>query len=264
MDAQILNASALSKIAEWRGALPALTANQMREVDRAMIEDIGIALIQMMENAGRHLATLAREQLGGTVERKAIVVLAGRGNNGGGGLVAARRLATWGANVSVVLAAPPEEYRDVPAHQLVILQRVGVPLLVGAGGRPPLQKALILDALIGYGLHGAPTGLTADLIRAANAGGGKIIALDAPSGLDTTSGEIFNPCIRAAATLTLALPKIGLLGDSAREYVGELFVADVGVPPQVYAKMGIQVRNIFAEKEIVRIDRRSMHRAGAV
>ncbi len=254
----------MPEIADWRATLPALTANQMREVDRAMVEDIGITLIQMMENAGRHLATLAREQLGGTLEGKSVVVLAGRGNNGGGGLVAARRLATWGAKVSVVLAASPEEYRDVPAHQLTILQRMKVSLLVGAGGRPPLQGALILDALIGYGLRGAPTGLTAELIRAANASDGKIIALDTPSGLDTTSGEIFDPCIRAAATLTLALPKIGLLSDSAREHVGELFVADISVPPQVYAKIGIHVQNIFAEKEIVRIDRRAIHPANAV
>lgn len=254
----------MPKIAEWHGTLPALTTGQMREVDRAMIEDYGITLIQMMENAGSHLATLAREQLGGTVERKSIVVLAGRGNNGGGGLVAARRLETWGASVSVVLAAPPEEYRGAPAHQLSILQKIGMHVVGAMQASPLPQFDLILDALIGYGLRRAPTGSTADLIRAANAGGGKIIALDAPSGLDTTSGEIFDPCIRASATLTLALPKIGLFSDSAREYVGELFVADISVPPQVYAKMGIQVQNIFAEKEIVRIDRSSIRQAGAV
>ena len=113
-------------ISEWRGALPALTTEQMREVDRAMIEDFGITLMQMMENAGRHLATLAREKLGGNVEGKRIVVLAGRGNNGGGGLVAARRLANWGAQVCVVPAASPNEYQDVPAHQLAILQKMGI------------------------------------------------------------------------------------------------------------------------------------------
>ena len=108
-------------ISQYRDALPAITTDQMREVDRTMIQDIGITLIQMMENAGRHLATLAREKLGGKVESKRIVVLAGRGNNGGGGLVAARRLANWGADVCIVLAASPAEYSDVPALQLAIL-----------------------------------------------------------------------------------------------------------------------------------------------
>ena len=100
-----------------RQTIPLLTTDQMRQVDRAMIQDIGITLVQVMELAGRHLATLARERLGGAVRGKRIVVLAGRGNNGGGGLVAARRLANWGAQVGVVLAAPPDEYRDVPAHR---------------------------------------------------------------------------------------------------------------------------------------------------
>jgi NAD(P)H-hydrate epimerase len=164
--------------------------------------------------------------------------------------VAARRLANWGADVAVVLAASPGEYRDVPAHQLAILQRMEVTLL-GASDGLPLQNAdLILDALIGYGLRGAPAGAPADLIRRANASGAPILALDAPSGLDTATGAIFDPCIRAAATLTLALPKTGLLKDAARSVVGALYVADISVPPQVYAGIGIDPPDLFAEAEI--------------
>ena len=240
-------------MADWT-EIPYLSTDQMREVDRAMIEDIGITLVQMMENAGRHLATLARQMLGGRVQGRHIAVMAGRGSNGGGGLVAARRLANWGAHVTVILAAPPEDYRDVPAHQLAILQRMGVTIAEGAQMLAARHGTdLILDALIGYGLHGAPTGTSADLIRAANASGAPIIALDTPSGLDTTTGTVFDPCIRAAATLALALPKIGLLTDAARAVVGELYVADISVPPRVYAAMGIQVPNLFAGHEIVRV-----------
>ncbi len=161
-----------------------------------MIEDIGITLMQMMENAGQQLATLAREKLGGKIEGKQIVVLAGRGNNGGDGLVAARRLANWGAQVSVVLSALPNEYVDVPAHQLAILQKMSVTISQSTILSP---ADLILDALIGYGLHGTPKGIIADLIRAANASHVPIIALDTPSGLDTATGEVFDPCIRADA-----------------------------------------------------------------
>ena len=233
-----------------RQNIPAITAAQMREVDRTMIEDIGITLVQMMENAGRHLAALAREKLGGDVRGKRIVVLAGRGNNGGGGLVAARRLANWGAQVGVVLAASPNEYRDVPAHQLAILRKMGVEILQSVT-LPPSD--MILDALIGYGLRGAPQGVIADLVRAVNASGAPVIALDTPSGLDTTTGAFFDPCIRANATLALALPKVGLLAETACAVVGELYVADISVPPRVYAAMGIEIPDLFAEAEIVRI-----------
>ncbi len=89
-------------IAEWGEKLPALTTDQMRNVDRAMMQEMGITLMQMMENAGRHLATLARERLGGTVQGKRLIVLAGRGNNGGGGMVAARHLANWGTEADIV------------------------------------------------------------------------------------------------------------------------------------------------------------------
>ncbi len=229
--------------------LPTLTTDQMREVDRVMIEDLGITLIQMMENAGRQLATLAREKQSGKVEGKRIIVLAGRGNNGGGGLVAARRLANWGAQVGVVLAGSPSDYRDVPAHQLAILEKMGVVTFHSA----ILPADLILDCLMGYGLRGAPQGITANLIRAANASGTPIISLDVPSGLDTTTGQVFDPCVRADATLTLALPKVGLMTQNARPVVGELYVADISVPPQVYATMGIEIPNLFAEHEIVHI-----------
>ena len=247
----------MSAIAEWRAILPTLTTDQMREVDRAMMQDMGITLMQMMENAGRHLATLAREQLGGSVETKRVIVLAGRGNNGGGGMVAARRLANWGAEVSVILAGPPEEYRDVPGYQLEILKNMRVPIFQtrrdARQHRVVLEGDLILDALIGYGLSDAPTGMTRTLIQAANDSGVPILALDAPSGLDTTTGTVYDPCIRAEATLTLALPKVGLLGNAARAVVGELYVADISVPPSVYSAMGIQAPNIFAEHEIVHI-----------
>ncbi len=238
-------------IAEWTAPLPTLTTEQMREVDRAMMQDMGITLMQMMENAGRHLATLARERLG-SVERKRVIVLAGRGNNGGGGMVAARHLANWGAAVCVILTAPPADYHDVPGYQLRILENMEVSV-----SQVPWNKAfrgdLLLDAVIGYGLRGAPMGVAATAIQAANESGIRILALDTPSGLDTTTGTVYDPCIRAEATLTLALPKAGLLNSAARAVVGELYVADISVPPSVYRAMGLAIPNLFAEADIVHL-----------
>ena len=81
----------------------ALSTTEMIEVDRAMIEDYHIELIQMMENAGRSFAKLARHMLGGSAQSRRVVVLCGHGNNGGGGMTAARHLHNWGADVTVTL-----------------------------------------------------------------------------------------------------------------------------------------------------------------
>ncbi len=97
--------------------VPYVTTEQMIEVDRAMMQDYRIELIQMMENAGRNLAHLARMRfLDGNPQGKKVVILAGTGGNGGGGLVCARRLHNWGAQVQVVVIRPIEDFTPVPAH----------------------------------------------------------------------------------------------------------------------------------------------------
>src|SRR5260370_18020367 len=108
----------------------------MREVDRLMTEEVGISLLQMMENAGRCLATHARGMLGGDARGQRVVVLAGRGGNGGGGLAPARRLFGWGAAVTVVLAQSHDEMRGLPPPQLAILEWIGIPLHLASDGIP--------------------------------------------------------------------------------------------------------------------------------
>ena len=236
--------------------VPFITTDQMREVDRAMIEDYGISLVQMMENAGRNLAQLARQRfLDGDPRGRRVMVLAGTGGNGGGGLVCARRLHNWGAYIDVLLTSQPAQFAETPHHQLTILQRMDISVGVADEGLDLPPADLIIDAIIGYSLRGAPTGLAASLIRAANANGAPILALDAPSGVDTTSGSAFEPAIRATATLTLALPKEGLRVEEAKACVGELYLADIGVPPELYSRppLNIRVANVFARDEIVRL-----------
>jgi NAD(P)H-hydrate epimerase len=245
--------------------IPALTTEQMADVDRIVIETYGIRLIQMMENAGKNLAELARRWLGGQVMEKKILVLCGAGNNGGGGMVAARHLANWGADVQVELAASPEKLKDVPVHQWQVLRAMGVARISSSEaennsleGNGPSQNLdqpdLILDALIGYGLTGNPRGRIAEWIDWMNRSGSPILALDAPSGLDTTSGVPGDPCVRASATLTLALPKTGLLAPEARPYVGELFLADISVPPDLYRRIGLEVPPLFLSDTILRLN----------
>jgi NAD(P)H-hydrate epimerase len=232
--------------------IPALTTQQMIEVDRLMIEDYGIDLIQMMENAGRQLAEQARRMLG-RLSNRPIVVLCGAGNNGGGGLVAARHLHNRGAQVHVKLVGDADRLKPVPAHQYRILHVMGLI----TGDEPNLTQAdLIIDALIGYGLIGQPRGPIAEWIDRANVARRPILALDAPSGLNASTGAASSHSIRATATLTLALPKIGLLTPPAKAWVGELYLADISVPPELYARpsLGLTVGPIFADDSIVRVE----------
>ena len=222
-------------------AVPAVTAEQMREVDRIMIEDVHLGLLQMMENAGRSLARLVQARFG----PRRVLVLAGPGGNGGGGMTAARHLANAGVEVAVVLAGQ-RELSPAAAHQLDVLDRMGVEI------RPvPVPADLVLDALIGYSLHGDPGGATADLIEWTAGQPAPVLALDTPSGLDATTGAPGTPCVSATATLTLAAPKTGLL--RAPE-TGDLYLADISVPAAVYRAFDLTMPvDVFAAGPLVRL-----------
>ena len=113
---------------------------------------------------------------------------------------------------------------------------------------------LVLDGVIGYSLQGAPRGEAGTLIRWTNEQVAPVLSLDAPSGVDTTTGTVFDPAVRATATMTLALPKEGLRTPGVETHVGELYLADISVPPELYARfLGIDVRPIFAKSDIIRL-----------
>jgi NAD(P)H-hydrate epimerase len=230
--------------------IPAVTTSQMIEIDRLMLESYSITLEQMMENAGRNLADLARQRLEGPVKSQRISVLCGPGNNGGGGMVAARHLHNMGARVGAWLAADQARLKDAPAHQWAILRTLRL-------DRPVFElesSDLILDSLLGYGARGDPHSPIKEWIERANSSGIPILSLDCPSGLDTTTGKPGRPCIRAETTMTLALPKTGLLVPQAREMVGTLYLADISVPPELYHRIGIEVGLLFSAGPIVRLN----------
>ncbi len=231
--------------------VPQLTPEQMAEVDRLAIDTFGIQLIQMMENAGRNLADLAQAMLERQVEDRPLLVLAGRGNNGGGGLAAARHLANRGAHVQVVLAHDLDTFQGVPARQLEILLTMGVSVMNAENGWELPSADLIIDALIGYGLQDAPRGPVADLIQLANSHPAPVLSLDIPSGLDGATGRVYTPCIRAEATLTLALPKQGLF--LAPQITGHLFLADISIPPILYEAFDLDLPPIFTQNPILHI-----------
>ncbi len=236
--------------------VPFVTADQMREVDRVMEQQYGILLVQMMENAGRNLAHLARSRfLSGDPRKRQVLVLAGTGGNGGGGLVCARHLHNWGAKVQIITTAPPSVFHGVPSEQLGIVQRLDISVSHGLGGIEVPAADLIVDAIIGYSLKGPPKGAAAELIRVANDHASPILSLDVPSGVDATTGAVQQLAIMATATLSLALPKTGLRTPTAMPHVGELYLADIGVPPELYARpeISLSVGPVFAMEDLVRL-----------
>ena len=233
-----------------KGGLAYLTAEEMAEADRTAIEDYGIDVVALMENAGLSVATIARRMLGGTVEGRSICTLVGRGNNGGDGLVAARHLHNWGAVVQVVLAGDRAGLRDIPAKQAEVVDRMGIPFKGPEEDFGSVQ--LIIDALLGYGSRGNPREPIASVIRRANASRLPILAVDIPSGMDATTGETGEPCIEAKTTVTFGFPKTGFLNPTAQKYVGELYVADISMPRRIYGAYSQPV-GVFGREALFRV-----------
>ncbi len=230
---------------------PTVTTDQMQEVDRIMVDEIGVSILMMMENASRNIAILARKMLGGSVKGKNIVILCGKGNNGGDGLGAGRHLINFGADVKILLSVPPQELGKDAKVQHKVLENLQPPVFAR---NISSYGDLIIDALLGYNLDGNPREPIATIIKSANASGVPILAVDIPSGLQGDTGEPLPPTIKAHTTLTLALPKVGLTLKKAKEYVGELYLADLSVPKTVYEKIGINnIPVIFEKEEVVKI-----------
>jgi hydroxyethylthiazole kinase-like uncharacterized protein yjeF len=215
--------------------LPTLTSAQVREVDRLTAERFGVPTSWLMEAAGWQVARHCRGRT---------YVVCGRGNNGGDGLAAARHLHRWGrlAGVACVdmaaLAGPA-------AEQARALQALGVTI---AAQPDPAGAQVVLDALLGTGLSRPPAGQMAEWIAAVNGWSSvRVIAVDVPSGLDADTGAVSGPCVRATQTVTLGLPKPGLLTGAGPGVAGDVWVADIGVPFEAYSAIGVTVpRHLFA------------------
>lgn len=208
--------------------VPMVTVEQMAEADRLAIEVFGIELLQMMEHAGAALADL----VAAVADDGSITVLAGGGNNGGGGLCAARHLINRGRRVDIVLAGG---HRGAAVeHHLRTLRAMDAPIRDRPGDTP-----IVLDALVGYGLDGPLRGRVAEL--AAWSTGRTAVSLDFPS------GHGYPGAVEPTATLTLALPKAGL------EALRPLFLADLGLPAELWAAMGLEFPDPFARGAVVEI-----------
>jgi NAD(P)H-hydrate epimerase len=220
----------------------------MREVDRIAVEEFGLGILQMMENAGRSLAENVLEMLGGADGE--VAILAGSGGNGGGGLCCARHLLNRGLEVRIILSKESEALSGAARTQLGILQAGGLGLVDPSRAGDALRRAqVVVDALIGYSLRGAPKGRVAELIDLCNRYAAGVLSLDVPSGLHATTGEAPGAVVQPDRTLTLALPKTGL-----RDVPGELYLADIGISPRVFQRLGLHFRSPFGRRYWVRLE----------
>jgi NAD(P)H-hydrate epimerase len=219
------------------------TAVEMREVDRRATAELGIPGATLMENAGRGAAdVLASSLVGlGAPRRGArVAIVCGKGGNGGDGFVVARWLARRGLRPHVLLAARPDDVSGDAGAKLAALRRAGVrPVVVDDAERAAVTMAdahVVVDALLGTGTRGAPTGLTAELIERINASGRPVVALDIPSGLPADGGAPPGPAVRAALTVTFAGLKQGLVQSPGLDLAGRVAVVPIGIPDAEVAR----------------------------
>lgn len=210
-----------------------LSAEQMREVDRRAIDDLGIASLLLMEAAGTGVAERILRDLAGAA-RAGTLVLCGKGNNGGDGLVVARHLARRRLPVAVWLAGAPGELAGDAAINLCALHGSGVPVLEAL---PELgELGLVVDAMLGTGVRGGARGAIAEAIEALTGYDGPVVAVDLPSGLDADAVNE-GAVLRATHTYTLCRPKPALLDDAAAALVGRLDVVPIGIPDACVAEI---------------------------
>jgi len=213
-----------------------LTSQQMKEIDRKAIQEIGIIGPILMENAGLQIFRAIIERYP-KIQRERIIIIAGKGNNGGDGFVVARHLFNRGCDPQVLLLAQKSEVRGDAALNLGIAEKIGIrikevptPKAWKSQKKNLFGATLLVDAVFGTGLAKPAAGIYAMAIEDINKAEAFKVAVDIPSGLSSDTFRIIGPCVRADLTVTLAAPKIAHVFPPAEEYVGELVVGDIGLP----------------------------------
>ena len=235
--------------------LPTLTRDQVREVDRIAIEELAVPGIVLMENAAINateaLLSHLRSHWGRGTTGLGVAVLCGGGNNGGDGYAIGRQLHNRGAAVTCYAFKEPAELtgdaatnHSICRHMRLPIESVPDPSALRAATDRWGRVDVIVDALLGTGFHGEvrqPMAGAIDVVNGLREGEYRrrpmVLAVDVPSGLDCAEGAPTNATMRADLTVTFVAAKTGLLTDAARPHVGELAVADIGVPPALVERV---------------------------
>jgi len=218
-----------------------LKSEEMAKVDRHAIEVIGIPGPVLMENASRGVAEVIYRE----VEGSRALVVCGKGNNGGDGLAAARHLYNLGYDVEVVLTAPVEELKGDARLNAEIISKLPIPVHVVDSEEKLFQLYalvkechFIVDALFGTGLSKPLKGIYKEIVEVINGANRTVVAVDVPSGISGSTGEIIGPHVKADLTVTFAYPKVAHVYPPACYYAGKVFVVDISIPEDSAALVG--------------------------
>lgn len=240
-----------------------ITSEEMQRLDKNAQTKYGISSLVLMENAGMQTIRHIEEKYG-SLKKKKMVVVCGKGNNGGDGFVIARHSANRGADVSVFLLADTKGVSGDARTNLIILKKMKVPIHTGISNlKGSLNKAdLIVDAIFGTGLKSDVKGIHAKTIDLINKSGRPIIAVDIPSGIDADTGQIKGSAVKADTTITFGIPKIGHFIYPGAAHSGLLKIADISLPKTLIEKSPIKARLITSGhvKKILPVRRPDAHK----
>lgn len=225
-----------------RNLPPVVTTAEMSAIDNYTITELGLPGRVLMENAGRAAAQAIRQKWGDLAGRL-IGVVCGKGNNGGDGFVVARYLSEGGARCRLILLGKKSDVRGDAQANLELAEKLGLPIaeVTDEQQLPDFSSCILLvDAILGTGSRGELDGLLAQTVERMNASGPPIVALDLPTGMHADTGEILGPCIRATLCVTFGAAKRGLLFSPAREFAGDVHVAEIGFPARAFTEVGVQ------------------------
>ncbi len=225
-----------------------LSVENARELDRRAVEEYGMDSIVLMENAAIGLWKHAMQMLDGIPDPR-VLICCGPGNNGGDGFALARHLHNSRIPVRIVCTHDAQTYSGDAAKNLRIIERMGIETvrIQDLLTQPANDAApLMLDALFGTGLSRPIEGEASELIswinRARVRSGSRVLAVDAPSGLDAQTGRPLNHCvIKADRTVTFAGIKPGMSRVEALEYLGDVHVVPIGVPIELLEALGTRI-----------------------
>src|SRR3972149_9744128 len=223
------------------------TSREMQNIDRRAAEEFGIPPLLLMENAAHGVFRLV-EEMYGPVKGKKITLICGKGNNGGDGLAAARQLYNQGARIQAYLLSEQTALKGEAAVNFDIALKMGIELYSRdrydmQGMRIALNHShVIIDAILGTGLSSPVTGEYGEVIGLINDSGRPVVAVDIPTGIHADTGEITGRAVKAAATVSFAIPKRGHFLYPGSEFTGRLHVVDISIPRAAIEKESIYLR----------------------
>ena len=229
------------------------TAEQMRSLDATAINDYGIPGIVLMENAGQGTVAAMNRRFGSFVG-KIISIFVGPGNNGGDGFVIARHLHQQGAKPHVFMLVKPEKLKGDAAVNLEIVRKLPIPIhiLINSedlrSAEPRLAHShTVVDAIFGTGLTRAVSGHFADVVSRINRFACPVVSVDIPSGLNSDTGQVMGISVQARLTATYGLAKPGMVVYPGMDFVGDLEVVDITVPPEAVEQADIRTELLDTE-----------------